>query len=209
MKWNDLKTKLHVEQVELSEDDVRNATTYLPMLHKQALVNQLVNGCIQKVELSLNDIQPIPPRYQEDSFAKSLICCAVLAGFYMHMYDLSGLLSENPSYEFSMTDYDRFASIPIQLDRIRRCGDMEIRPIASAILTDYRDFEKRLNLAIHNYINAKNDTCVRIVQMMNMQAAPDTVKNAMEQFKESKRNWSKLRKRRIRIGGNYRGKVGC
>lgn len=147
-------------------------------------MEQLTNGCIQKVELSLNDIQPIPPRYQEDGFTKSLICCAVLAGFYMHMYDLSGLLSENPSFEFSMTDYDRFASIPIQLDRIRRCGDMEIRPIASAILTDYRDFEKRLNLAIHNYINEKNDTCVRIVQMMNMQAAPENVKNAMAQFKE-------------------------
>lgn len=143
-----------------------------------------MSGCIQKVEMSPNDIQPIPPRYQEDSFAKSLICCAVLAGFYMHMYDISGLLSENPSFEFSMTDYDRFASILIQLDRIRRCGDMEIRPIASEILTDYRDFEKRLNIAIHNYISAQNDTCFRLVQMMNMQAAPNTVKNAMVQFKE-------------------------
>lgn len=143
-----------------------------------------MNGCIQKVELSLNDIQPIPPRYQEDGFAKSLICCAVLAGFYMHMYDVSGLLSDNPSFEISMAEYDRFSTIPMQLDRMRRCGKMEIRPIANAILTDYRDFEKRLNLAIHNYINAQNDTCVRLVQMMNMQAAPENVKNAMAQFKE-------------------------
>lgn len=143
-----------------------------------------MSGCIQKVELSPNDIQPIPPRYQEDSFTKSLICCAVLAGFYMHMYDLSGLLSKNPSFEFSMTDYDRFATIPVQLDRMRRSGDAEIRPIANAILNDYRDFEKRLNLAIYNYISAQNDTCVRLVQMMNMQAAPENVKNAMAQFKE-------------------------
>lgn len=153
------------------------------MLHKQALVNQLVNGCIQKVELNLNDFQPIPPRYQEDGFAKSMICCAVLCGFYMHMYDLSKLLSDKPEFEFSMSDYDRFSTIPVQLDRMRRSGDAEIRPIANAILNDYRDFKKRLNLAIYNYISAQNDTCVRIVQMMNMQSAPENVKNAMEQFK--------------------------
>lgn len=146
-------------------------------------MEQLVDGCIEKVQLTLNDIQPIPPRYQENGFAKSLICCAVLCGFYMHLYDMSKLLSENPEFDFSMADYDKFSCVAMQLDRIRRSGDVEIRPIANAILTDFRDFEKRLNLAIYNKVNAQNDTCVRIVQMMNMQASPESIKKAMEEFK--------------------------
>lgn len=101
----------------------------------------------------------------------------------MHLYDMSKLLSENPEFDFSMADYDKFSCVAMQLDRIRRSGDVEIRPIANAILTDFRDFEKRLNLAIYNKVNAQNDTCVRIVQMMNMQASPESIKKAMEEFK--------------------------
>ena len=155
------------------------------MLHKRALIEQLADGCIQRVSLTVNDIQPIPPRVQEDGFAKSLILAAVLCGFYLDIYDASSLLrKENPTFEFSMTDYDNYSAVFSQLERMRKHPDADVRANAQAILNDYRDFEKRLNLAIYNRMSAQNDTCARIVEMMNMQATPEVVKSALEQFKD-------------------------
>lgn len=185
MPWNSLTTKLSVTPVQLSEDDVKRARTYLPMLHKRALIEQLAGSCIQRVNLTVNDIQPIPPRVQEDGFAKSLILTAVLCGFYLDIYDASSLLrKENPTFEFSMADYDNYSAVSSQLERMRKHPDEDVRTNAQAILNDYRDFEKRLNLAIYNRMSAQNDTCARIVEMMNMQATPEVVKSALEQFKD-------------------------
>lgn len=183
MEWNSLKTKLHVEPAVLSEDDVRSATTYLPMLHKQALIEQLTNGCIEKVEVKPNDFQPIPPRYQEDGFAKSLICRAVLVSFYLNLYELPGLFKDKPEFEFSMHDYDRFATIPMQLKQMGKSEDAEISQRATAILTDYAEFEQQLNLSVSNYIRSHNDVCLRVVQMMNMQSSPESIQNALAELR--------------------------
>ncbi len=194
MPWNSLRTKLHVTPVQLSVDDVKRAQTYLPMLHKKALIEQLVNGCIQRVNITVNDLQPIPPRVQEDSFAKTLILTTVLCGFYLDIYDASSLLAKEPTFEMSMSECDNYATVLLQLERMRKHPDNEVRANAHAILSDFRDFEKRMNLAIYNKMAAKNDLCARFVEMMDVQVAPDNLKKAQDQLKSLQTELENLQK---------------
>ena len=82
-----------------------------------------------------------------------------------------------------MHDYDRFATIPIQLEQMRKSEDVEISQRATAILTDYAEFEQQLNLSVSNYIRSHNDVCLRVVQMMNMQSSPESIQNALAELR--------------------------
>ena len=75
-----------VEQVELTEEDILRATTYLPILDKAAMAQVLAQTCIQKMNLGIPVEKaeadtgekddafsiPLPAMYREDTLVRTL-----------------------------------------------------------------------------------------------------------------------------------------
>lgn len=172
----------------LDAESLKKADTYLPLARKMAIVRILAPGCIEQVDMHLeNDrlgIQPMPPRWQESPLGKRLVMSYVLAGLYLHQIDVNGLYQKNPSFDFSARQYDTFSQMYAQMDAFRRGRDGEAKAAASAILSDYKDFEKLLNAEIFNLLQVKNDVCSRVVMMFTMQASPEAIQNTIEAMKQ-------------------------
>ena len=99
----------------LEAESVKKADTYLSIAKKTAIVKLLAPGCIEQVDVlpkSENaNVQPIPPRWQENILGKRLIMSYVLAGIYLHLIDVNGLYnSETPKFEFTARQYDIFST---------------------------------------------------------------------------------------------------
>ncbi len=190
MKWNDLKTIVPVAQIKLQPEDVKNAKSYLPLLHKQALAEALSDGCIED---SIPVFDGIPPRKQRNIIGQKLVLCAVLCGIYLGLYDVSSLYNDEPSFSFSLLDYDQFASVPFQLEAMRRSKSTEIRKKAEEILSDFAEFQKLLNATVDNKIAAYNDPCARLMQILSAQVTPESVQDAVQQLEGIKSELSKLK----------------
>lgn len=172
----------------LEAESVKKADTYLSIAKKTAIVKLLAPGCIEQVDVlpkSENaNVQPIPPRWQENILGKRLIMSYVLAGIYLHLIDVNGLYnSETPKFEFTARQYDIFSKTYGQLEGMKRDDDPEVRAHAAAILSDYRDFEKLLNAEIYNLLQAKNDLLSRVVMLFTEQST-ESIQNVLDALHE-------------------------
>lgn len=179
-----------VQFATLDTESLKKADTYIPLARKVAIVRVLAPGCIEAVDMRLEGdkagVQPMPPRWQESPLGKRLVMSYVLAGVYLHQIDVQGLYQEKPVFEFNARQYDIFSQLFSQLEAFKRDRDpeSEVKSIAASILSDYRDFEKLLNAEIFNLLQAKNDTCSRIVEMFMAQTSPEAIQNATEALRQ-------------------------
>lgn len=175
----------------LDAETLKKADSYIPIAKKSAIVSLLASGCIEKVELQIDGdtsgIQPIPPKWQENTLGKRLVMSYVLSGIYLHQIDVNGLYNEKePTFSFTAKQYDTFSQLYTQLEGFKRSQDAEAKEKAFAILADYRDFEKLLNAEVYNLIQQKNDLCARLCMMFTLQSAPESVQNAMSAYQKAK-----------------------
>lgn len=183
----------------LDAEALKKADSYIPIARKSDIIHLLAMGCIENVEMSLREgnIQPIPPKWQENTLGKRLVMSYVLAGFYLHLVDVDGLYNKkNPEFNFTAGQYDTFSQLYTQLEGFKRSSDTEAKEKAFAILADYRDFEKLLNAEVYNLLQEKNDLCVRLCMMLTMQSAPESVQNAMKAYEQAKQELEAEMKRR-------------
>lgn len=184
-----------VGKVELTEEDILRANTYLPLLDKTAMAQVLAPACIQKLNLSIPVKKteadetakddafsiPIPDMYREDTLARTLTSAFVLLYFYLKRPDITSQYDPNKGMMLSANDYDRYPNLLTQVERMKASSkDREVRDRVYALLADYKDFEKRLGAEIYSLLSVQNDICTRITQMMTMQTNPETLKSALE-----------------------------
>lgn len=173
------------ELYELSVDDVKEATPYLPMAVKKALIDLLADGCIEPVEIISSTSMPVPNMYRKNAFAERLILSAVLCGVYLKIYDISTLLAQNPSFDFSFVDYDKFHEVAFQMEQM--CEQKYIAPdvqqIAVSILLDMKEFTSLLDVAVQSKIQEQNDLCGRFSLMMQLQSSPEHIQKMMDEMK--------------------------
>lgn len=165
----------------ITEDIIRNATSYLPIDKKSAMARTFAEDCISKVEISVskgdgNDA--LPPRYQENPRMKSLFGMMVLLSDYLH------LIHANDNGDVSLTaqEFDEWgeASVMNQLDRMKSSKNAEIKNKIYDILDDYREFYRMLGVEISSLIANKNDFLVRFLQYFAAEITPDVVKGLMD-----------------------------
>lgn len=184
-----------VEQVELTEEDILRATTYLPILDKAAMAQVLAQTCIQKMNLGIPVEKaeadtgekddafsiPLPAMYREDTLVRTLTSTFVLLYFYLKRPDITSQYDPNKGMMLSANDYDRYPNLLTQVERMKASSkDREVRDRAYALLADYKDFEKRLGAEIYSLLSVQNDVCTRLTQMMTMQTDPEVLKGALE-----------------------------
>lgn len=178
-----------VQFATLDAEKLKKAETYLPISRKSRIIDILSAGCIEQVDIRLesdtNNIQPMPPRWQESTLGKRLVMSYVLAGIYLHLIDTEELFGEDPGFTFSIKQFDEFSQIYSQLEGFRRDPDPDVKAAAFSILNDYKDFEKMLNASIYNMLQAKNDMVSRVVMMLTAQTTPEAIQAATEALKEA------------------------
>lgn len=188
----------YVGIVTITEEDIRRADSYLPLMRKTAIVQLMAEQCLEKVELGVpvggtetTDgtvdpvLVPVPELYQESALMRTLSASFVLLYFYLKMPDITSHYDPNGAMFLAANDYDRYRGPMTQLERLKAtCRDQEVRNKLFELLSDYKDFERRLGLAIHSLITVRNDLCSRATAMLAVQTAPDTIQNALAKSDE-------------------------
>lgn len=174
---------MKVEFVTLDEETVKKAETYIPLAEKYAVSKILAQGCVEQEEVQDSDIFPMPPKWRETIIGKRMMMMYVLVGLYLNLIDVQELYEDVPRMTFSAHQYDQYSQVFSQLERLKKHRDEEVRNRAYSILADYREFERILAAEIHNILDQKNDLCVRLIGMLEMQSNPEAVQSATEQLK--------------------------
>lgn len=170
----------------LTEADIIQANTYLPLDIKAALARQIAAKCVNQVEVSVKDSGKsvaMPPRFQENPRNKMLYGMFVLLDQYLKKLD-----SEK---DFTSQEYDTWGESAIlnQLDRMKmnKAISQDVRNRVYDLVDDYREFYRMLNAEIAALVEAQNDPVARISALIGSLITPDAIKGAKEALEEAQK----------------------
>lgn len=179
----------------LTETDILNARTYIPIDKKAELARNIALMCVDRVEVSLKDSGKgitLPPRVQENPRSKMLYGMQVLLGMYLKKTDMES--------DFLVKEYDEWceAAILNQLDRMKmnKSVAQDVRNRVYDLVDDYREFYRMLGTEISSIVEAQNDPVARVVAFLSKAVTPEALKGAAEAFKESYEEMSQYMKER-------------
>lgn len=158
-----------MERVRLSAEIVEKADTYLPLATKCAVAQVLAAGCIEQTGAQ-------PPRWQENIIGRRLVEVYVLAGYYLHLIDTSGLDQEKPEFDFTLEQYDSFSRLEGELLDLKEKKGIEIA-------ADFACFKSILNQEIKNRLDEKNDPLERLGQAVAVSLTPEVMQTIQEAAK--------------------------
>lgn len=169
----------------LTEEELLQANTYVPLMEKVKFVNAVAEKCVEKLNIQAeanNEITAMPPLYKESMERKS----RYLMGALVKLYLRSSFSSEdNDEWLMSLADYDYYAGSHIfnQLERLK--SNHAVRNQCFDIIQDYRDLEKRLNNEVYGLLQTVNEPVTRILSHISTSTTPDAMKDAMEQLEQA------------------------
>lgn len=168
----------------LTETDILNANTYIPIDKKAELARNIARLCVDRVEVSLRDSGKgisMPPRVQENPRNKMLYGMQVLLGMYLKKFDINE--------DFPVKEYDEWceAAILNQLDRMKmnKSVPQHIRNRVYDLVDDYREFYRMLGTEINSILEAQNDPVARVAAYLSAAISPEALKGVAEALKES------------------------
>lgn len=164
-----------MEQRKVTAENLEKAETYIPLARKYAIVQILAPGCIEQTESGF---------WRENIIGRSLVGCYILAGFYLHLIDTSGLDKEKPEFQFTLEDYDR-------LNKDTSLGiDGQT---AQEIMRDYEKMKGLLDQEISARLAEKNDPFNRFQEALRMGLTPDVVQELQKAVEAAKAESPSLR----------------
>ena len=173
----------------LTEEDIRNAESYLPLARKTALARAYAQDCLLQFDLQTGNEETdkiFPSRFQENPQKRMLYGMLVLLREYLKKMEDEDLSSDQ---------YDEWgrASIFNQLDRFKSSKDIEIRNKVYDLVDDYREFYRMLGTEINSLVEAKNDFLARFVQYANLSQNPEALQEQLKQLEELSKELEKMK----------------
>ena len=172
---------------EITEEMMRNAKSYIPLNAKEYIAHTSAPGCIKRIfDYDFNrgenggyleekdDLPTTMPIYGEDTAYRSRIVMGTVMRFYFD-------IDIGPNINIPNEDYDMYAGSHVmnQIERFK--ANPELKSKAFDMLTDIRDFERRLNCAIYSLLQLKNDVGSRVMTtlgaMMSQEALEGIIRN--------------------------------
>ena len=176
----------------ITEEQMANVNTYVPLKVKTNWVDMVAENCLQKMSISatINDEAiEMPPVYKEDMERKS----RYLMGAFVKLYLRGNFEPEKDGDDALMpeSEYDKWAGGHIfsQIEKFK--ANKELRDICFNLLNDYKDLEKRLNAECHALVTAMNDDVARQLVAMQAAATPESIQELVESFNEIKNKENK------------------
>lgn len=171
-----------IERLVINEAVLRDSTTYVSLRIKEAMVNELAEQCIDRVELATKTTsgrnEPMPPFYRENEGRTSRCLMGVFVKYYFKGWEPK---VEVAKLMLSEAEFDYYAGNHIfnQIERLEQSArDPEIKNRIADMLSDYRDFERRFKTAIQSAIRINNDSCNRILATITLLGTPEAVQEA-------------------------------
>lgn len=165
--------KNQIQKAYITENDLRNANTYVPLMKKVEFVDQCATACFDRLTITPDGSMgaALPYMYKENSQIKSRFLMGALVKLYLSK---DFVPAEGTEFLMSADDYDRYAGAHIfnQIERMKGKG-VELRDIAFDLLHDFKDLEKRLNSEIYGLLQAQNDVVSRFQLLMTAQTSPE------------------------------------
>lgn len=188
-----------MSKVTITTDMIQNANTYIPLVERQELIEQIARECVVKVRMSFvptgeTEKKPLPDRFQENRIAT----CQFLMGVLAIKYLKQQTDWDKESLKMPANIYDDWAGSHVlrQIEGMR--SDKTVQTQAADILQDFRDFRSSLYQEINVLLAHNNDIVWRLLDALNGMTAgemTDTMKDEAQQDAE-RTMAEKLQKRR-------------
>lgn len=164
----------------LTEEDIRNAVSYLPLAKKTAMARAYAQDCLLQFDISTGNEEVdkvFPSRFQENPQKRMLYGMLVLLREYLKKMEDEDLSTEQ---------YDVWGASSIfnQLDRFKSSKDPEIRNKVYDLVDDYREFYRMLGTEINSLAEVKNDFLARFVQYVSLSQSPEALQEQLEQLEK-------------------------
>lgn len=173
----------------LTEHDVKTRSrSYVANAEKEAFVNYAAMRCFDRMELSTEDGQSVPPMWKENAGRKNRYMAAALVRLYL--FPRGGDAVDGSILELDDDEWDALASFQLtsQLERMKkRTGDQQLRDKIYDMISDYHVLEKLLNAECYGLLNAMNDPVARFRALMSAEVTPEAIQTMQEQMEETKR----------------------
>lgn len=189
----------------LTKEMLKDARTYIPIAAKETLAEEIAGWVMESVEMTKDQLFPIPPMWKENRAVKNLLMIGILCKFYLRidfscqsvrLVDKEGNpAGEQPIDFFPTTEaYDELSSSMIfnQLERLKK-GNNEVSNTIFDILYDYKTLEQMVNAEIKELLLRKNDVVSRVVDMLmligsesNLEALKTELKNLQSSVEKEK-----------------------
>lgn len=171
----------------ITEEQMLNVNTYLPIRAKSEWVNLVAEKCfdVLNINASFEDENlAMPGMYKENSELKS----RYLMGALVKLYLIGSWETGEGEDEWLMPieEYDKWAGGHIfsQIEKFK--SNQELRDICFNLLNDYRDLERRLNTEIHGLLMAMNDPATRQMAAMQLSMTPEAMEKAIDSLNDAK-----------------------
>ena len=176
-----------IETYYVTPEQMKNVTTYLPIIAKTEWVKLVADKCFEVMESTAesgNSAIPMPPMYKENMEIKS----RYLMGVFVRLY-LRGTWEVGEGEDewlMPIDEYDKWAGGHVfgQVEQFK--ADKELREIAFNLLSDFKDLERRLNCEINGLLSVMNDPAIRILATLQVSMTPEAMQEAMDQLNVAK-----------------------
>ena len=181
--------------MESIEKIMQEAETYVPISKKAEFVHYCAERCFDKLNITAasgNDtLSAMPPMWKENSELKARYMMGGLLKLYLKQ---EAQTDENDEWLLTEQQYDRWAAAHIlnQIERMK--SNASLRDKCFDLLQDYKTLEKMLNTEVYGLIRAMNDSVSRIIAQIQASTTPESMKNAMAQLEQSKKDYEKYMK---------------
>lgn len=162
------------KRITITEDMLSSARTFVPLSEKEEYINYCAPRCFVIVEISKPSENGLvePPICKEDFFRKRRFLMSALAKMYLKQ---DFLAEDGDEWLMSRDDYDVWAASHVynQLERFK--ANPNVRNKAFDLLADFKLLEKCLNIETYGLLQAVNDPCTRIAEMIIRSTTPDAM----------------------------------
>lgn len=190
----------------LTKEIIDGAADYLPLKEKARFLDICLDGCLDvvnvKAEIGTESVL-LPPMHKENSLRKARYLMTVLACGYLKIpveteYGKGEVITEE--------EYDRLSRSHLYNQIERAKSDREAKGKIFDIMSDYKDFEKRLNSEIYSFLQVMNDPASRIMSALGEAGSRELLAQSQKEVEEILRLYSE-RMEKVKAEGDKNGNL--
>ena len=180
-----------MEKVIITEQDILNAKTSIPLVKKWALAKYIAEWSIVKNNVAVvekgKDTIPLPELYQRRTILEAQFKIGVFVREYMGREFDPVHESETDApvtYLMAADEADQWSNFEAQLDRLKRSKDKAVADRCYDILNDYHAFVRMVSIEIEQELQIKNDLLGRAAWFLSYLVGKMTPEELMKNMGE-------------------------
>lgn len=189
------------KSITIKESDIEAARDYMPIATKEQMARLLTTLCVEEVpNPASSKVQPLPNLVRENRRMRQQCLYGVFVQYYLNMSEELQELeyidrdgekkTQKANYCLSADAADRWAGSHVfnQMERLKRAKGKVSEKVYD-IMYDYKTFENIFLGSISDEVRGRNDPALRMVQLMNMQASPEDLRQLVDVVETYKAAW--------------------